>query len=461
MLNFDFSNPSKISLLENLIGKFMEHWSIPGLSIAITNEKEVLYSKGFGVSNKEKGTKFTTSTICGVASISKSLTALAAYKLIQSGKLSLTDKVKKYIPELTMDTEDNPVTIKQLLSHSTGLGSLNTTQIYLMQSMGKDTTHVRLTNFSDFIEHSKGAESERFAPPGTRHLYWNEGYTILGEIIRRISGRDYSSFAAEEILKPLSMDCSGFTLTNLCPSTEITSFYSGMDSKRDTEVEFPQNELNYATGGLLSNMEDLSRYLRFWLSISGGQAEFNQNWNFASEALEPRISKGITNQFGELFYGSGWEILPDFFGETMYQHPGDIYLCSSCISFIPESRLGVVILANKGSVPQAMLSQPVLALLVGKDPDSDFDYIGEGRHLESILGTYSDYRGYSKASVYRKDGNIFISVKSDTSSFDLPVFYDQGEFYAIINSRKLNLMFNKRNDGSKELFFDRGKFISV
>lgn len=461
MQNFDFSSVPTIKRLEKLITKFMEDWNIPGLSLAITNDRETLYSKAFGVSNKRKGVQFSTSTICGVASISKSLTALAVYKLISSGKLSLSDRVKRYIPELTLDTDENPVTIKQLLIHSTGLGSLNTTQIYLMQCMGKDTTKIRLENFNDFVEHAMHAESERFATSDTKHLYWNEGYTILGEIVNRISGEQYSHFAKEEILKPLEMDCSGFTFNDLCTSARITSFYNGIDSQSETEIKFPQNELNYATGGLLSNIDDLSKYLRFWINRSNETGNDTLLWNFASEALKPRISKGVTNQFGELYYGSGWEIFPDFFGENMYQHPGDIYLCSSCISFLPSSRIGVVLVANKGSIPQAMLTQPILAMLLGKDPGTDFNYVKENKFVESILGIYKDYRGYSTANVYRKAGNLFLSVKSDASSFELPVLYDQGEFYAILNSRKLDLRYLVHDDGSKELFFDRGKFTST
>ena len=461
MENFDFALQSHTQRLEKLITEFIENWRIPGLSIAISDESSTLYSKAFGVSNRKSGTPFRKSTISGVASISKSLTALTIYKLNSTGRLSLTDRVKKYIPELALDTDENPVTIKQLLSHSTGIGSLNTTQIYLMQSMGKDTTNIQLKNFKDFIEHSRGAESQRFSPPDSRHLYWNEGYTILGEIIRRVSGMPYSSFAEEELLKPLGMKCSGFKISELCPTANISSFYSGLAINQEKEVDFPQNELNYATGGLLSNIDDMSKYLRFWIKSNRKGEKTIQDWSFAGEALKPRISKGITNQFGLLSYGSGWEIFPDFFGETMYQHPGDIYLCSSCISFLPDRNIGVVVLANKGSIPQAMLTQPILALLLGRDPNRDFDYIRENSYIESILGNYKDYRGYSDAEVYRKSGNLFLSITSDVSSFDLPVFYDQGEFYAILNSRKLNLRFVKHENGIRELFFDRGKFVSL
>ncbi len=461
MENFDFASQSHIERLEKLITEFIGNWHIPGLSIAISDDSSTLYSKAFGVSNRKSETPFRKSTISGVASISKSLTALTIYKLISAGRLSLTDRVRKYIPELKLDADENPITIKQLLSHSTGLGSLNTTQIYLMQSMGKDTTNIQLKNFKDFVEHSSGAESQRFSPPDSRHLYWNEGYTILGEIIHRISGMPYSSFAEEELLKPLEMECSGFKLNNLCSSANISSFYSGLETSGEKEVDFPQNELNYATGGLLSNIDDMSRYLRFWIKSSGKGKKGILDPSFAGEALKPRISKGITNQFGELSYGSGWEIFPEFFGEIMYQHPGDIYLCSSCISFLPNRKIGVVVLANKGCVPQAILTQAILALLMGRDPGKDFDYIRESRYVESIIGTYEDYLGYSSAVVYGKSGNLFLSITSDASNFDLPVFYDQGEFYAILNSRKVNLRFVKHDNGIRELFFDRGKFVSI
>lgn len=106
--------------LDKYIRKYMRSGKIPGLAISIINNGQIIYSKGFGARDLEKGLPMTPQTLIGIGSVTKSFTAMAIMKLVESGMLSLDDSVSKYLPYPPFSNHQN-VKIRHLLSHSSGI----------------------------------------------------------------------------------------------------------------------------------------------------------------------------------------------------------------------------------------------------------------------------------------------------------------------------------------------------
>jgi CubicO group peptidase (beta-lactamase class C family) len=108
-----------VNLLENAIASLMMESKVPGLSIAVVINDQVIYSKGFGARNLELNLPATPNTIYGFGSCTKSYTALAIMQLVQDGKINLNDPINKYL-DFKLGTKKNPIAIHHLLTHSSG-----------------------------------------------------------------------------------------------------------------------------------------------------------------------------------------------------------------------------------------------------------------------------------------------------------------------------------------------------
>ncbi len=192
---------------EFILSKIRES-RLPGLSVGIIKGDELVYAKGFGFRDIDKGLPATPRTIYGIGSITKSFTALAILKLAEEGKLSLEDPVDRYV-----QVKLNPlgvVTIHHLLTHSSGLPALGYAEAYINGVLGLDSNWLPLATPEDVLSFMRNAADWVVARPGEKFFYLNEGYVMLGLIIRKISGIPYEDFVREKILKPLGMDRTYF-----------------------------------------------------------------------------------------------------------------------------------------------------------------------------------------------------------------------------------------------------------
>jgi CubicO group peptidase (beta-lactamase class C family) len=168
----------------------------PGAVIAIIKDGAIIYSRGYGMANLDYGMPNTPSTVFHLASVSKQFTAFAIYLSAQDGKLSLDDDIRKYLPEL--HDFGKRITIRHLLHHTSGLRD----QWNLLALAGWRLEDViRAEDVLDLIWRQKELNFD----PGSAYLYSNTGYTLLGLIVERVSGKPLSEFAQERIFRPLGM----------------------------------------------------------------------------------------------------------------------------------------------------------------------------------------------------------------------------------------------------------------
>ena len=173
----------------------------PGCALAVIKDGQIVYKRGYGMSNLEYGIPISPSSIFHIASISKEFTAMSIVMLAQQGKLSLDDDVRKYVSEIPDFGER--ITIRHLIHHTSGLRD----QWSLLEMAGwREDDVITEGDILDLISRQKALNFK----PGDEHLYSNTGYTLLAVIVKRVSGRSLREFADANVFKPLGMTRTHF-----------------------------------------------------------------------------------------------------------------------------------------------------------------------------------------------------------------------------------------------------------
>ena len=174
----------------------------PGCALGVVREGKLIYERGYGMADLDHDIANTPRTVFHIASMSKQITAAAVVLLVQRGKVGLDDPVKKYIPELP--EFGTPVTVRQLIHHVSGLRDQWSLLVMSGWRLSEDV--VRDEDVLDLVSRMKALNFK----PGERHLYSNTGYTLLAQIVKRVSGKSFRQFTTEEIFEPLGMKDTHF-----------------------------------------------------------------------------------------------------------------------------------------------------------------------------------------------------------------------------------------------------------
>ena len=209
----DFTELERLStsketiFLDTLAERLIKQWEITGLSVAVVKDGRLVYTKGFGYADKERGVKMKPHHLLRMASISKLFTATAIMKLVEEGKLSLTDKVfgsqgiiKKY-NHLVVDSLVFKIEIQHLLTHRAGWrNQLRTDPMFVpvkVAEIMKVPSPIAFDEVMKYMLMQKG-----YFPAGAYIDYSNFGYCVLGEVIAQVSGKPYEKYLQEDILLP-------------------------------------------------------------------------------------------------------------------------------------------------------------------------------------------------------------------------------------------------------------------
>jgi CubicO group peptidase (beta-lactamase class C family) len=413
----EFSDESRRKL-ETIITGTMESVHAPGLSIALVRDGEVMYAEGFGARNVERNLPATPNTLYGIGSCTKSFTALAVMQLVEEGKLDLSDPVGKHLP-FELGFEDDPVTLHHLLSMSSGIPSLGMAGILIERMTGVGESWVPMTDMDDFLLFVNGAREEVAARPAQRYFYLNTGFTLLGEVVERVSGTPYEDYVAERILRPLGMGRSTFEKEAFEKDPDAMTAYRKEKDGSLTPTVHPFHRLIYGPGGLLSPVSELTNYLI--MNMEGGAYE-------GERLVDPGLLKEMhtghtdrgTGMFGRNMYGYGWGIVEDFLGHELVTHSGSTGVSSAILGFIPDLKIGVAAASNIGGFGY-VIPHAALALLMGKDLEKDIPYLAEEKDLQGLTGEYEAYKGTNRVSVVKKGALLFAESKSRWSESSLPL----------------------------------------
>ena len=180
----------------------MDRTISPGCAVAAMRDGKILYQRGYGMADLDYNVPITADTVFHVASMSKQFTAAAIVMLAQERKLSLDDEVRKYVPELP--DFGAPVTLRQLVHHTSGLRD----QWELLGLAGWRYSLDLITD--DDVLSIMSRQKDLNFPPGSKHMYSNTGYTLLAQVVKRVSGQSFREFTTSRIFQRLGMSNTHF-----------------------------------------------------------------------------------------------------------------------------------------------------------------------------------------------------------------------------------------------------------
>ena len=329
--------------IDTLINQAIREFKVAGVAIAIVKDGKIIHEKGYGLRSISSREPVDEHTNFQIASNSKAFTTAALSILIDEGKLSWKDKVRTYIPEFKMynDYVTENFLVEDLLCHRSGL-SLGAGDLMEFPDGSDFTIKDVLTNFQFF----KPVSNFR-----TQFDYDNQLYLVAGELIYRISGMSWEKFIQTRILDPLQMNNSSSSFALLKNKDDLATPHSTETGPLRIIGQFT-DQINGAAGGILSNVDDLSKWML--VQLNKGKYGDHLEKQLFTEARQremwaihtvtgPNPDPRYNGHFGG--YGLGWG-LNDLKGNLRVGHNGGLPGMLTSVTLIPDLKLGIVILTN-------------------------------------------------------------------------------------------------------------------
>ncbi|MGB0035930.1 MAG: serine hydrolase [Candidatus Acidiferrales bacterium] len=375
----------KLQGFDAYMEQIRKDWNTPGIGVGIVVNDKLVFAKGYGYRDYENKLPFTPKTLCQIASNSKLFTAISAGMLVEEGKLTWDKPVRESVPTIRFynDELNNNVTLRDMLSHRTGV-----TRHDLMWYKSPFTR-------KELFEKLKYLEPQE--PMRGTFLYNNLMFSAVGEIIELKSGKRWEQFVQDRILTPLDMGSTTFTISEMLKSPDHgVPFTEKRDSFELYKIPYYEDTEGVApAGAVISNIEDISH----WLIALMNDGKYNQKQVLPAEVLKATLQPaiGLPNALGEA--RGYWEVLnpaygmgrqtASYRGKLLTFHGGDLPGFHSQISFMPNDKIGVIVLVigNHSAPLYNVVSYNVYERLLGMDQTPWSDRFLQARLAGKKAGT--------------------------------------------------------------------------
>ncbi|MFZ1290411.1 MAG: serine hydrolase [Melioribacteraceae bacterium] len=356
-----------MKLLDEYINIKMERDKIPGLSVCLIKDGGIVWSNGYGWANTEKRIPMTISSVLGVASISKLITATAIMQLHEQGLINIYSPINKYLPiKIQHPAFPNyDMTIAQVLNHTASIS--NGPSLWRTYTCFENKMTLEEWTEGYFIPGGKYYDSDgnfgRFRP-GDGFQYSNAGYGLLSYLVEHVSGKSFNEYCRQNIFDPLGMTNTSFIISDMCES-DLATMYTygyGWDLEKDliqknidhekiikSDYFFPLCHYTFPTfaaGGLITSTEQLSKFLILLMN----EGVYNNRRILDKESIEKIFSQSVTPSFlpGQFAaFGFGGYAMKLSNGESVWGHTGADPGISTYMLFNPEINIGAIVIANR------------------------------------------------------------------------------------------------------------------
>ena len=330
-----------VARIDSLSLDYVTRTHTPAVSVAVLRGGDTLVMKGYGAASLEPRREATASTVYRIGSITKQFTSSAIMRLVERGKLSLDDPMSKYLPDVPL--HGHTVTIRQLLNHTSGIHSYTSSREW-STTWAQDLTPRQIVAFVD-------KDTFDFAP-GTRWLYNNTGYVLLGMIIEKVSGEPYAAYLQHDLFTPL-----GLRQTSYCPTRPTDpSFADGFSSQGGTAkpAAFLSMTHPFSAGALCSTVRDLVAWQR---ALAGGRVVTARSYGLMT-------TPDTLNNGSRISYGFG--LVPGQIGtHRSIGHGGGVHGFTTSSIYFPDDSVNVVVFSNSDGGPDPLalnISRAVLGV---------------------------------------------------------------------------------------------------
>jgi CubicO group peptidase (beta-lactamase class C family) len=297
----------------------------PGCSVAVGRDGRKIFERAYGFADLEHDVPNRPDTIFEAGSVSKQFTAAAILILAQEGKLSLTDDIRKHVPE--MPRYVHVVTIDHLLSHTSGLRDWGA-----VAEIGGWPRGTRAATNADALAIAARQKSLNY-PPGTEYSYTNTGYNLMALIVERVSGSTLADFTRDRLFKPLGMASSSWRddFRRIVKNRAVA--YARQQDGYEQAMPF---ENAYGNGGLLTTTGDL---------LIWNEALANAR---LGAYVTTELHRRATLSYGRQIPYARGIVVGEYRGQAEIQHAGATGAYRAWLGRYPEEKLSVAILCNAG-----------------------------------------------------------------------------------------------------------------
>ncbi|MEO7924521.1 MAG: serine hydrolase [Chitinophagaceae bacterium] len=324
--------------LDSYIERGMKQWQIPGLAIAVVKDGKILLSKGYGVREFGKEDKVDENTLFIIASNSKLFTGTSIAKLDYEKKLSLNDRVTRYIPwfRLYDSTSTRLATVRDMLCHRLGTKTFQGDFTFWDSNLPKDSIVWKMRYLK---------------PPGEfrqDYGYCNAGFLVAGQVLEKVTGQSWENYVEQNILVPLGMTNTYMNTAGLSGRNNVAAPHNNLYSPL-SKIPFDNvDNLGPATS-MVSNVKDLSKWLMMQLDSGRYGGKQILPWQVLQKTRDANILTGSrkSSAFPTHFRAYGLGVyMTDYSGRQVYWHTGGAFGQVTNVCFVPEENLGITILTN-------------------------------------------------------------------------------------------------------------------
>lgn len=300
----------------------------PGATVIAIRDGEIIFREAYGLANVELMVPMKPDMVFKLGSMTKQFTAIASMILEERDSLDLDDPLTEYFPDYPVN--DKVITIRHLLSHTSGIPNYNGTYNYYGLPEWEGKIHQKITP-EEIIDILKTGKIQFI--PGDEWRYCNSDYTLLAKIIEKASGQTYEKFLTDNIFIPAGMNHTYIGNDDQVIPNLVNAYrkVEGITLK----AEYMSMSHTYGAGDILSNIDDLARWME----------ALEKNKLLSSTSKNKCFQPNILNNGVKTNYGFGWYI-GDLQGRKTLYHGGGVYGFVTHGVFLPEEKLYVVVLHN-------------------------------------------------------------------------------------------------------------------
>ncbi len=388
----DFSEA--VRMIDTWLEAQRDYDNLPGISVAIVTDQELLWSKAYGMADLEKKVPSSPSTIYSICSISKLFTSVAIMKLRDAGKLSLEDLVADHLPWFNLQQRfpgTGPITIRSVLTHSSGLPRESDYPYWSPPDFPFPTQKQVIAKL--------GSQRTLYSP-STYFQYSNLGISLLGEIVAEVSGMPYEKYIEENILKPLRLADTRTKLPESLWRGKLATGYTSIkrDGSRSMLPLFQAKGIA-AAAGFSSTVEDLARFAswQFRLLEKGGEEIIR-----ASTLREMHRVHWVDPDW-KTTWGLGFSVY-EVDGKTMVGHGGSCPGYRSTLTIDPSEKQAFIVMINSSGVSPSKYATGMREILKkAKDKDEEEKAAVD---LEDYAGHYDSQPWWGETAILPWQGKL-------------------------------------------------------
>ncbi|MCP4418234.1 MAG: beta-lactamase family protein [Chloroflexi bacterium] len=334
----------KFDDLSQFVEENMTKWDVPGLALGVFYQGETV-TAGFGMTNVNHPLPVTDETLFQIGSVTKTFVGTAVMRLVEMGKLELDATVQTYLPQFKVadKTASTQATLRHLLTHTSGWVGDD----FHDTGAGDDALAKYVADM---------AALEQLAPVGTVYSYNNAGFSVLGRIIEKITGKTFETALQELVLQPLGLANSYLTPTDVMTHRFVVGHRTA-DNRPQVALPWPIERSGNPQGGIACHIKDLLQYARFHL---GNGISADGTRLLTADSLTQMQSPQTTIWENE-HWGLSWGV-KQVAGERQISHGGGTngQICS--LTFFPNHNFAIAVLTNADEGGKATAAITTLAL---------------------------------------------------------------------------------------------------